>query len=69
MPLDLTDHQNELGRSLFNLRAGMDSAIGSDVVEAELTGSSNFDVVSAFMAVFAIYGLKVGAIKSRTGIG
>lgn len=68
-PLDLTGDQNELGRSLFNLRARMDADIGSDDVEAEISGCSDFDVVNSFMAVFVIYGLKVGALKSRTGIG
>lgn len=67
-PLDVTDRQHEVARSLFQLRAGTDIAIGSELVKVEIRECSGPDVVSIFMVVFAMYGLKVSAIQHRTGL-
>jgi len=67
IPLTITDQPHEIARTIFNRRtaraADLDEA---DVPEMESLGAA--DQVQVFVALFFMFGKKVGALKYTTGI-
>jgi hypothetical protein len=67
IPLTMTSQPHEIAKTIFNRRtaraADLDEA---DVPEMESLGAA--DQVQVFVALFFIFGNKVGALKYTTGI-
>lgn len=67
--MTLTDHQHDVTRAIVDCRAGADEDLDHDELRHELRDCSNFDQIQIVMALFATYGLKVGAIQHRLNPG
>lgn len=67
-PLKLTDREHETARAIFNLR----TTRSTDLTEADIASEfAHLDVpeqMTIFVAVYYMFGTKVGALKHRTGI-
>lgn len=67
VPLTLDDRQHEIAKAIFNRRTASTTDLTEDDVP-ELEPLDVGDQVQVFIALFYMYGLKVGAMKYRTGI-
>ncbi len=66
-PLSITDQQHEIAKTIFNRRTTSTADLTEDdAAELELLGMA--DQMQIFVALFYMFGTKVGAIKHRTGI-
>jgi hypothetical protein len=66
-PLTITDQQHEIAKTIFNRRTASTVDLAEDdVPELEPLGMAN--QVQVFVALFYMFGSKVGAMKYRTGI-
>lgn len=66
-PLSITGQQHEVAKTIFNRRAASAADLTVDDV-AELELLSMVDQMQIFVALFYMFGAKVGAMKHRTGI-
>ena len=66
-PLPITGQQHEVAKTIFNRRAASAADLTVDDV-AELELLSMVDQMQIFVALFYMFGTKVGAMKHRTGI-
>ncbi|MHA6629157.1 hypothetical protein ACU61A_27295 [Pseudonocardia sichuanensis] len=68
VPLELTDREHDTAKRIFNLRAEH----SSDLTEADIASDfAHLDVpeqMTIFVALYYMFGTKVGALKRRTGI-
>jgi hypothetical protein len=67
VPLTITDQQHEIAKTIFNRRTTSTADLAEDDV-AELEPLGWADQVQVFVALFYMFGSKVGAMKYRTGI-
>ncbi|PZS37579.1 MAG: hypothetical protein DLM62_18435 [Pseudonocardiales bacterium] len=66
-PLSITDQQHEIAKTIFNRRTTSTADLTEDdAAELELLGM--VDQMQIFVALFYMFGAKVGAMKHRTGI-
>jgi hypothetical protein len=66
-PLAITDQQHELAKTIFNRRTTSTTDLAEgDVPELGSLGMA--DQVQVFVALFYMFGSKIGAMKHRTGI-
>jgi hypothetical protein len=66
-PLTITDQQHEIAKAIFNRRTASIADLSEDDV-TELEPLEMADQMQVFVALFYMFGSKVGAIKYRTGI-
>jgi hypothetical protein len=67
IPLTITDQQHETAKTIFNRRTTSTTDLAEDDVP-EMESLAWADQVQVFVALFYMFGSKVGAIKYRTGI-
>ncbi|MEP7024619.1 MAG: hypothetical protein ABJB47_12630 [Actinomycetota bacterium] len=66
-PLSITDQQHEIAKTIFNRR----TTSTADLTEDNVTELEPLDMagqMAIFVALFYMFGTKVGAMKHRTGI-
>lgn len=70
LPLKLSDVEHETARAIFNRRTASagDFEIEDEMVAAALEPLGAEGQLQVFVALFYMYGLKIGAMKHRTGI-
>jgi len=66
-PLSINDQQHEIAKTIFNRRTTSTADLTEDDVP-ELEFLDMGDQMQIFVALFYIFGTKVGAMKYRTGI-
>lgn len=66
-PLTLSDELHDLARAIFNRRTVAAADLDEDAVP-EVAQLHVNDQLQVFVAVFYMYGSKIGAMKHRTGI-
>jgi len=65
---DVDERSQDVARAVFNQRLAQDSDVRESQVAVDLDGLSSEQRIEVFMAVFFLYGTKVGALQNRTGI-
>jgi hypothetical protein len=68
VPLTGSDREHELARQVFNHRADAPEPLDEAELLPQLAGYSSPEVLVGFMLLYAMYGLKLNALKQRTGI-
>lgn len=68
LPLELTDQQHEIAKTIFNRRTTSVADLTEDDVAAELEALDVAGQMEVFLTLFYMYSTKVGAMKYRTGI-
>lgn len=68
VPVQIADGPHELATALFNRRTLATTDLEPPDVADEIEACTVPDQLSVFVAVFYIYGTKLGALKHRTGI-
>jgi hypothetical protein len=63
-----TDREHELARRVFNRRAEAPAALDETESLPEVEGHSSPEVLTGFVLLYAMYGIKLNALKDRTGI-
>lgn len=67
VPLDISDQQHEVAKTVFNRRTTSAAPLTEDdITEVEQLDSEG--QIQVFMILFYMFGTKVGAMKYRTGI-
>jgi hypothetical protein len=67
LPITITDEPHEIAKAIFNRRTARTTEL--DETDVPETGSlSTVDQLQVFMALFFMFGNKVGALKYATGI-
>jgi hypothetical protein len=67
-PLQIGGSEQEIAKTIFNRRTVSETDLTEDDVAAELESLDAGSQVQVFIALFAMYGHKVGAMKYTTGI-
>lgn len=67
-PLDVTDREHDIAKTLFNRRSTLDRLLTDEDVELDLAPLDANGHLQVFVILFYIYGSKLGALKHRTGI-
>jgi len=67
-PLAMSDREHEIAKSIFNRRTASTEDFDNDDVAADLEPLNAGDQVQVFVALFYMYGNKIGAMKYTTGI-
>ncbi|WP_177229825.1 hypothetical protein [Lentzea albida] len=65
---DVDDRSQDVARAVFNHRLAQDADVRESEVAIDLDGLSSQQRIEVFMAVFFLYGTKIGALQNRTGI-
>jgi hypothetical protein len=68
VPLTLTDEQQQTAKTIFNQRTASTADLTDDDIAGLLGGMDWEGQTQVFIALFYMYGTKVGALKYRTGI-
>lgn len=68
VPLTGSDREHELARQVFNRRADASADLEETEPLPELAGYETPEILVGFMLLYAMYGLKLNALKQRTGI-
>jgi hypothetical protein len=68
VPLTISDQQHEIAKTIFNRRTTSATDLTEDDVTAELEPLDLAAQLEIFVALFYMFGTKVGAMKYRTGI-
>ncbi|WP_394620033.1 hypothetical protein JNUCC0626_13300 [Lentzea sp. JNUCC 0626] len=66
--VDIDEHSQSIARAVFNQRLAQHADVRSTEVAMDLDGTTPQQRIEVFMAVFFLYGTKVGALRNRTGI-
>jgi hypothetical protein len=66
-PLSITDQQHEIAKTIFNRRTASTVDLTEDDA-GEMEPLGMVDQMQIFVALFYMFGTKVGAMKHRTGI-
>ncbi len=67
-PLMMDDHVHEIAKDIFNLRTVSQLDLTENDVAGKLRDLDVPEQMTVFVALFYMYGTKVGALKYRTGI-
>lgn len=67
-PMTMTDQVHETARTIFNRRTASAVDLTEDSIAADLAPLDAPDQMTVFVALFCMYGTKVGAMKTTTGI-
>jgi len=67
-PLTLSDREHETAKAIFNQWTTSDVDLGEQDVTAALEPLDPNGQIQVFVALFYMYGSKIGAMKYRTGI-
>ncbi|MFC7535355.1 hypothetical protein [Actinoplanes sp. GCM10030250] len=67
-PIRLTDHEHETARTIFNRRTASTADLEPDDLQPALKPMDSSEQMQVFMALFFMFGTKVGAMKYSTGI-
>ncbi|WP_439659597.1 hypothetical protein ACSHWB_45740 [Lentzea sp. HUAS TT2] len=65
---DVDERSQNVARSAFNQRLAQDVDVRETEIAVELDWLSAQQRIEVFMAVFFLYGTKVGALQNRTGL-
>ncbi|MGI5506285.1 hypothetical protein [Lentzea sp. CA-135723] len=65
---DVDEHSQNIARAVFNQRLAQAADVRDTEVAVDLHGLTSQQQIEVFMAVFFLYGTKVGALQNRTGI-
>jgi len=65
---DVDERSQDVARAVFNRRLADEVDVRDAEVAVDLDGLSSQQQIEVFMAVFFLYGTKIGALKNRTGI-
>ncbi|MFD9704464.1 hypothetical protein [Lentzea sp. NPDC059081] len=65
---DVDERSQDVARAVFNRRLAEDADVRYTEVAVDLDGLSSQQQIEVFMAVFFLYGTKIGALQNRTGI-
>ena len=65
---DVDERAQDVARAVFNRRLTEPADVRDTEVAVDLDGLSPQQQIEVFMAVFFLYGIKVGALQNRTGI-
>ena len=65
---DVDERSQDVARAVFNQRLAQDADVRESQVAVDLDGLSSEQRIEVFMAVFFLYGTKIGALQNRTGI-
>lgn len=68
LPLSGSDREHELARRVFNRRAKAAEELEETAPLPDVAGYDSLEITNGFMLLWAMYGLKLGALKRRTGI-
>lgn len=69
VPITGTDREHDLARRVLNRRAGSEVELDESTPLPELAdGYEPPEVLTAFVLLYALYGVKLNALKQRTGI-
>ncbi|MFI6244562.1 hypothetical protein ACIBEF_32585 [Micromonospora sp. NPDC050795] len=66
-PLAFTDHEHEIARTIFNQRAARAGDLDADDLRPRMEPLDTGQQVQVVLALFFMFGSKVGAMKHRTG--
>ncbi|MFD4668666.1 hypothetical protein ACFWNN_02970 [Lentzea sp. NPDC058450] len=66
--VDIDERSLSIARAVFNHRLAQHADVRSTEVAVDLGGTTSQQRIEVFMAVFFLYGTKVGALQNRTGI-
>jgi len=67
-PIEIDDRVHDIAKTIFNLRSSREEDLSEDDVSATLRSLDVPDQMTVFVALFYMFGTKVGALKNRTGI-
>ncbi|MFD4638252.1 hypothetical protein ACFWN2_13115 [Lentzea sp. NPDC058436] len=65
---DVDDRSQDVARAVFNDRMARQTDVRDSEVAVDLDGLTSQQRIEVFMAVFFLYGTKIGALQNRTGI-
>ncbi|WP_329792476.1 hypothetical protein V1227_11355 [Lentzea sp. DG1S-22] len=65
---DVDERSQDVARAIFNQRLAENADVRDSEIAVDLDGLSSEQRIEVFMAVFFLYGIKVGALQNRTGI-
>ena len=67
-PLTLTDREHDTAKAIFNMRTTRSNDLTEDDIASELAPLDVPEQMTVFVALYYMFGTKVGAMKRRTGI-
>lgn len=67
-PLEISDHLHGIAVKIFNQRTVSSADLAANDVTSEFAPLDGADQMTVFVALFYIYGTKIGALKNVTGI-
>ncbi len=65
---EVDERSQDVARAVFNRRLAEEVDVRETEVAVDLDGLTSQQRIEVFMAVFFLYGTKVGALKNKTGI-
>ncbi|MGZ3145708.1 hypothetical protein ACVDFE_27685 [Lentzea chajnantorensis] len=65
---EVDERSQDVARAVFNRRLAEPADVRETEVAVDLDGLTSQQQIEVFMAVFFLYGIKVGALQNRTGI-
>jgi hypothetical protein len=65
---DVDERSQDVARAVFNQRLAREGDVRETEIAVDLDGLSSEQRIEVFMAVFFLYGTKIGALQNRTGI-
>jgi hypothetical protein len=68
LPISLSDQEYETAKAIFNQRTASDTDLDQEDITAALEPLDSYGQTQVFIALFMIYGNKLGALKYHTGI-
>lgn len=68
LAFEIADREHEIAKGIFNRRTASPVDLTADDVAADLDPLDVGEQITVFVALFYMYGTKVGAMKHRTGI-
>ena len=68
VPLELSDHVHDVAKTIFNRRTLSAVDLTEGDIATEMSGLDIPEQITTFVALFYMFGTKVGALKYRTGI-
>lgn len=67
-PIEISDHLHGIAVNIFNQRTVSPADLSPDDITADFAPLDGADQMTVFVALFYMYGTKVGALKNVTGI-
>ncbi|WP_143035781.1 hypothetical protein [Lentzea fradiae] len=65
---DVDERCQDIARAVFNRRLAENADVRDTEIAVDLDGLSSQQRIEVFMAVFFLYGTKIGALQNRTGL-